>query len=179
MREEISSLPKNLVHELLGITQNGSNYSGELNIGNSLEMNEVLSGKMKDNTEAKQQITFERTLLQAEKREQQQKTNELRLELNMIQNELIKIAQSTESLAKETEIAAMQSAIDPGVYHIIFFEKLLEFVKSFRKKINEANVWLTSVNQRTAKKNAWGSNYKKHGAKYLLSGEHYVARSAG
>jgi hypothetical protein len=62
---------------------------------------------------------------------------------------------------------------------VIFFEKLLEFVKSFRKKINQSNVWLSSANKRAGKKGSWKSNYQQHGAKYLLSGEHYVARSAG
>lgn len=179
MREEIRDLPKNLVDELLGIKQPGKNYSGEITPGASLEMNEVLSGRHQEEIVTRQKISLERGLLQEERAQSERKTNELKMQLHAIQQELIKIAQNTETLAVETEIAAKMTAIDPGIYHVVFFEKLLEFIKSFRKKIGEAGVWLHSVNARASKKNAWGNNYKKHGAKYLLSGEHYVARSAG
>ena len=60
-----------------------------------------------------------------------------------------------------------------------YCRKLLEFIKSFVKKVEEASVWLHALNKRSAKKNVWGANYKKFGAKYLLSGEHYLQRSAG
>jgi hypothetical protein len=72
----------------------------------------------------------------------------------------------------------MQAPIEPGVYHLIFFEKLLEFIKSFRKNIGQAKVWLQSSNKRAQKKNYWAS-YKKHGGKFLLAADHYVSRSAG
>src|SRR3989344_1908364 len=91
----------------------------------------------------------------------------------------IALEQKTESLAEETKIAALQGPVEPGIYHIIFFEKLLDFLKSFSKKIEEASVWLHAVNKRAAKKNVWGAHYKSHGAKYLLSSEHYLQRSAG
>src|SRR4030043_501414 len=60
----------------------------------------------------------------------------------------------------------------------ISFEKLLEFVKSFRKKIEESSVWLHATNKRAEKQNYW-SKFKKHGGKFLLSADHYLTRSAG
>ena len=72
----------------------------------------------------------------------------------------------------------MQAPVEPGVYHVIFFEKLLEFVKSFRKKIEDAAVWLHATNSRAEKKNYW-SRYKKHGGKFLLAADHYLTSSAG
>ncbi len=179
MRQEIAQIPQDMFNQLLGFdTPSVPPRSGELLPGESMEMSEVMSVQYEENNAVRQQINYERMLLSEEKAESQKKTNELKMQLSQVQRELIQIAQSTESLAQETEIAAMSVAVDPGVYHVIFFEKLLEFVKSFRKKINQANVWLSSANKRAQKK-GWAANYKQHGAKYLLSGEHYVARSAG
>ncbi|MFV1917766.1 MAG: DUF5660 family protein, partial [Patescibacteria group bacterium] len=127
----------------------------------------------------RKQLILERSLRIQEKEQIDQKTGELRIQLKAVQEEVLVLVQSTQEIGDETKIAAMQAPIEPGVYHVIFFEKLLEFVKSFRKKIEEASVWLHATNKRAAKKNAWGANYKKHGAKYLLSSEHYVSRSAG
>jgi hypothetical protein len=178
MKQEVMDFPQNFIDGILGNAPQQSR-SGELVLGDTMEMTEVFSGEHQEEVVIHQQIAFERRLLQEEKNETSKKSNELKIQLKMIQEELISIAQNTQQLAEETEVAAMQQTVAPGVYHIIFFEKLLEFIKSFRKRINEANVWLHSVNKRAGKKGSWSANYKKHGAKYLLSGEHYVARSAG
>jgi hypothetical protein len=180
MRAEIAQFPDMFMDQLLGTqTSQAPHRSGELSAGDSMEMNDVLSGRSEEMTVMREQISFERRLLQEEKAETNKKTNELKMQLSQVQRELIGIAQSTQELAQETQIATMQVTIDPGVYHVIFFEKLLEFIKSFRKKINQSSQWLSSANKRAGKKGSWTANYKQHGAKYLLSGEHYVARSAG
>jgi hypothetical protein len=72
----------------------------------------------------------------------------------------------------------MEIPANPGVYHINFFEKLLSFMQSFRKKIDEASIWLGTQNKRAEKKNYW-SMYKKKGASFLLAPDHYLQRSAG
>jgi len=179
MREEAGKLPGDFMEQLFGVPQIPKNVSGEIAIGESIEMQEILSGKHEELVMLRKQEVFERRLLEEERVRVEKKTNELRMQLTAIREEILIIATRTEGLAKETEIAAMQAPVEPGLYHVIFFEKLLEFIKSFRKKIEEASVWLHSVNKRTAKKNAWGARYKKYGAKYLLSGEHYLQRSAG
>lgn len=180
MKQEIMEFPQNFVDGLFGGNPTPQNRSGELVLGDTMEMTEVFSDGHGQQEVMRQQIAFERRVFQEEKEQSQKKSNELRIQLKMIQEELVQIAQGTQQLAEETENAAMMQAVDPGVYHVIFFEKLLEFVKSFRKKINEANVWLSSANRRAGKKaKGWVSNYKQHGAKYLLSGEHYAQRSAG
>lgn len=179
MKNEASKIPEDFMRQLLGMQRSEKSYSGEIIPGEAVEMNDVFAGKYKEIHEQKRQFAIERRLLQEEKVRIEKKSNELRMQLNAIREEILIIAQRTENLADETEIAAMQAPIEPGVYHVIFFEKLLEFIKSFRKKIDEAAVWLHAVNKRASKKNMWGSNYKKHGAKYLLSSEHYLSRSAG
>lgn len=179
MRDEAAKIPGDFMEQLLGIRPDNKKFSGEIEPGEALNFNEVFSGKHEEIVKLRQQTALERKILEEEKFRVEKKSNELRMQLTAIREEIIFLAQKTENLAEETQIAAMQAPIEPGIYHVIFFEKLLEFINSFRKKIEEAGIWLHAVNKRAAKKNMWGAQYKKHGAKYLLSGEHYLQRSAG
>jgi len=179
MKEEAAKIPEDFMEQLFGIKTPNKKYSGEIEAGEAIELNEVLSGKREEFVIARKQQRLERQLLEQERIQTERKSNELRIQLKTIQEQILILAESTEELAQETQIAAMQVTVEPGVYHVIFFEKLLEFIKSFRKKIDEAGVWLHSANSRASKKNAWGNNYKKSGGKYLLSSEHYLQRSAG
>ena len=153
-------------------------YSGEIMPGEAVEMQEIYSGARQENLKLKNQLALERKLREEEKVRTEKKSNELRVQLHAIMQEVASLAKTTQGLGDEIKVATMQAPVEPGVYHVIFFEKLLEFVKSFRKKIEEAQVWLHASNKRAEKKNYWAS-YKKHGGKFLLSAEHYLSRSAG
>jgi len=179
MRSEANKLSADFMQELLGIRTPKRNYSGEIMPGEPVDFAEVYSGKYEESIKIKKQMAFERRLIQEERIQVEKKSNELKLQLNAVREEILVLAQRTDDLAKETQIAAMQAPVEPGVYHVIFFEKLLEFIKSFRKKIEESATWLQGVNKRAHKKNVWGQNYQKKGASYLLSSEHYLQRSAG
>jgi len=173
----VARTPHDFMDQLFG--PGPENFSGEILAGESLEISEVLTGEHKEKQLLRQQLQLERTLRIQEKETIEKTTNDLRIQLKTLQEEILILTQSTQDLAEETQMAAMQAPVEPGIYHVLFFEKLLEFIKSFRKRIEEASVWLHATNKRAAKKNAWGANYNKHGAKYLLSGEHYLTRSAG
>ena len=165
--------------QFLGIRGQSRNYSGEMFAGEAIEMNQVLSGKHEELVKQKKQAEYIAAIAREESQILEKKSGELKMQIKAIQEEVYVLVQETQSLAQETKLAAMQVPVEPGEYHLIFFERLLNFIRSFRKKIESAGVWLQAVNRRAAKKNAWGANYKKHGAKYLLSGEHYLQRSAG
>lgn len=153
-------------------------YSGDITPGETLEFSEVFSGKHEENKKLKGQIALERQLGQEEKSRIEKKSNELKLQLHAIMQEVLALAQTTQNIGQEVEIASIQAPVNPGIYHVIFFEKLLEFIKSFRRKIEDASVWLQASNEKALKKNYWGL-YKKHGSKFLLSPDHYLQRSAG
>ena len=138
----------------------------------------ILSGKEEENKKLRVQVSLERNLAADEKRLSEQKMQQLRVQLQAISAEITKLASSTGNLATQTEIAMIEVPVNPGVYHIIFFEKVLEFLQSFRKRVDEAVVWLSSTNKRAEKKNYW-SMYKKKGSSFLLSPDHYLQRSAG
>ncbi len=165
------------INQLLG-RKPEKKYSGDITPGESLEFEDVFSGRREQTMKLEKQLSLERKLREEERVKSERKGNELRMQLKAIIEEVAALAQNTQELAEEVQIATMQAPIEPGVYHIIFFEKLLEFIKSFRKNIGQAKVWLQSSNKRAQKKNYWAS-YKKHGGKFLLAADHYVSRSAG
>lgn len=177
-KDLIKNTSEDFFKELMGIPRTPPKRSGELSMGESMSMDEVISGKEEENKKLRAQIRMERNLADAEKRLSDQKSNELKVQLQAIIQEVQKVASSTQNLAQEVQVAVIQAPSNPGIYHIVFFEKLLGFLQSFRRKINEASTWLQSSNKRAQKKNYW-STYKKKGSSFLLSPDHYLQRSAG
>jgi len=164
--------------ELMGMTRPAPKRSGEISPGDSLQMSEVMNGTEEENKKLRMQISLERQLSADEKRVSQEKSNDLRVQLQALTSEVVKVAQSTGNLAEATQVAMIQAPANPGIYHLIFFEKVLEFLHSFREKIDNATVWMQTSNKRAEKKNYW-SMYKKKGSSFLLSPDHYLQRSAG
>lgn len=152
-------------------------FSGELTAGQTLEMKDVVN---KSNNNENKQLIQESVLRKEEEVLVESRQNELRLELSAIMREVVRITEETSELADEVKIAAIQAPSPEGVgiYHLTFLKNFLKFLRGYRKKIESSKVWLSSQNKRANQK-GWLGNYKKHGAKYLLSGEHYVARSSG
>lgn len=176
-KDLIANAPQDFVDQLFGI-ETPNNFSGEIGVGETVEIQSIIARVDNNKVDIRKRSLFERRIRENEKTRVERKTNELRIQLKVLMNEMSLLAESTQELAEETKIAVMQAPVEPGAYHLVFFEKIFEFIKSFRKKINEASVWLHYSNGRAQKKGYWAS-YKKHGAKFLLSGEHYISRSAG
>jgi len=155
-------------------------YSGEIIPGEALELNEVYSGQREENEKLRKQISLEKNLSNEQKTQSEKEINELRIQLHALMQEVGELAKVTQNIGQDIEVASMQAPANPGVYHLIFFEKLLDFIKTFRRKIENAEVWLQASNNRAEKRNFWGTfKSKKGGTKFLLSQEHYVARSTG
>lgn len=169
---------RDLMSQIFGMQKPKKHFEGELTPGQSFEPKKVMTGETQKAEKLQKQLSFERRINQEERALLERKSNDIKLEIQAITTEIAKIAHSTPQLAKEIEVAAVQAPANPGIYHIIFFEKILQFLHSFRKKIENANQWLTASNKRAQKKGYWGM-YKKHGGKFLLSSEHYSQRSAG
>lgn len=168
---------KDFLKELFG-QKEPPNYSGDLIPGESLELSELFSGQVEENKKLKKQIILERNLHVEEEALVEKRSNELKLQLHVLMQEVLALAKSTENLGEEVQVASMEAPSEPGVYHIIFFEKLIEFIKAFRAKIESACLWLNVSNKRAEKKNYWVM-YKKKGSSFLLAPDHYLQRSAG
>jgi hypothetical protein len=177
-KDLLNPIPEDFFEQLLGTKPQEKKFSGDITPGESLEFNEIFSGKYEETRKLKNQISLERKLAAEEKTYTQKKSNQLKVQLHALMQEVLSLAKTTQNLGEQVEVASMQAPVEPGVYHLVFFEKLLEFIKSFRKKIENSATWLGAVNSRAQKKNFWGT-YKKQGSKFFLSSEHYLQRSAG
>ena len=177
-KDFLKNTSEDFFRELLGLSGQGVKKSGELSAGETLQVSDVINGKEEENKKIRSQISHERQLSGEEKRISQEKTSELKIELQAIMQEIQKVAESTENLAEATEASMISAPVEPGIYHVHFFESILEFLQSFRKRVDLAATWLQSSNKRAEKKNYW-SMYKKKGSSFLLSPDHYLSRSAG
>lgn len=104
---------------------------------------------------------------------------ETKLQISALIQELKKIAESTKELAKEVQIAAVQVPVEPGSYHLSFFENLRQTILLFRKQIQESASWLGAFNQKAKKRNFYWGQVRKSGTKFMLSSERYMATQAG
>ncbi len=169
--------PRNIKRQLFGFPPR-QRFSGEIAPGEQLAVDEVLSGEVEEKKKIEKQLFLERRLRKEEKIKIEQETNQLKLHLHAIMEEITTLAKVTPELAQEVKIATLQTPANPGIYHLLFFEKILEFIISFRKRIEDAAIWLSATNKRAKKKNYWAT-YKKQGAKFLLAPDHYLTRSSG
>jgi len=174
----LKSTSEDFLRELLGLSPHKVKRSGELSVGEPVQMNDVLSGREENLQKERKQIHFESTLLSEEAESSRKKNSELTAELQAIMLEIKKVAESTQNLAEVTQASMISAPVEPGIYHLNFFENILEFLQSFRKRIDLATTWLQSANKRAEKKNYW-SQYKKKGTTFLLNPESYSQRSAG
>lgn len=173
--------PQDFFDQLMGTNKYQKNYSGEITPGESMHMNEIFSGEREEKLKLQRQLALERRLRQEEQERSQRKSQELRLQLQALMQELAQLSHSTQELTEETKIASMQAPVEPGVYHVTFFQKLIEFVRSFIQTVDDAAIWLQGSNKRAQKKNYWAKykDKKNGGSKFLLSADHYLTRSAG
>lgn len=178
-KNEVKATSDEFFRQLLGQQRaREQKRSGEVSMGKPLEMNKVMSGEQEKNKKLQEQIFFERRLHNEESQETNKKLNELRLRLQAIQEEANKMVASTVGLSQEIKTAVMQGATTVSEYQISFYEDIIKTMISFRKKIDNAVLWMQGQNKRGEKKNFW-SQYKKKGSSFLLSGETYSQRSAG
>lgn len=147
----------------------------------TLRPNEALSlDEIKEREQFRRPLSREFFRVRQEERlvfkQEEQKT---RLQIKAIQEELKKLAESTKDLAKEVEIASKLEPVEPGVYHLNFFERLKQAIIIFRKNIEDSANWLTLFNQRAKKRGYYWSQVRKSGTKFMLSAERYTATQAG
>lgn len=185
LRDLGSGMVDSMAHDVVGgvaeeaVDQLTGRKSGELKPNQLLDLEKV--GKIKEKGE-RQVWGFQQEFLSLRRQERliwNRKEEETKLQITSILEELKKIVNSTSKLTKEVEVAAQQVPVEPGVYHLSFFEKLRQTLILFRKRIEESATWLTAFNQKAKKRNYYWAQVKKSGTKFLLSQERYMATQAG
>jgi hypothetical protein len=99
-------------------------------------------------------------------------------QIESVRMELKALSKSMQALHSEIKKAVAETPVDPGVYHVTFYEKLLVVLKMLREQIDDSRSWLTVHSTRQKKVGYWGM-FKKHGTTFGLSNERSLATSAG
>jgi len=103
---------------------------------------------------------------------------EVKQKIEAIRVELKALAQSIKSLRQEISKTILDAPVDPGIYHLNFFEHLKSYLQIMKQEIDDSRIWLMASNTRKAKRGYWGM-FKKHGTSFAMSNERSIATSAG
>lgn len=167
---EGSEIARNAVDQILG--------RQVIEPGQSVNVSETLSQKQEENKSLENKVFEQNNLINEIQSESHKKLNELRVRLQALMSEAAKMANSAANLSEQTKVAVFQKPAEVSEYQIAFVQNLIEYIQTFRKKVDSAVNWMAESNKRAQKKNYW-AKYKKHGASMLLSSESYNSRSAG
>jgi len=102
----------------------------------------------------------------------------IKQQIEAIRQELKALAASLAGLHQEVQKAVTEAPVDPGIYHLNFFEKLRSFLMLLRQQIEDSRTWLALSVSRKKKIGYWRM-FKKHGTKFGLSSERVIATQAG
>lgn len=101
-----------------------------------------------------------------------------RQQLEAVRQELKALSQSLKNLSKEVQSAIETTPVDPGIYHINYYDQLRIFIRVLRQQIEDSRAWFSMSAGRKKKMGYWGM-YKKHGTTFGLSNERSLATAAG
>jgi hypothetical protein len=102
----------------------------------------------------------------------------LKQQINAVRSELAALSKSINSLNTQIEKAITEVPVEPGIYHLNFFERLKTVIRMLRENIEDSRTWLATSSTRKSKRKYWGM-YKKHGTTFGLSNERSLATQAG
>jgi hypothetical protein len=71
--------------------------------------------------------------------------------IKQLQEQLRSLAKEMKTLDGSVKTAIHSDVVDPGTYHVHFFQQLLNFVILMRKRVQEANTWIENFNSRSKK----------------------------
>ena len=103
---------------------------------------------------------------------------QVRQQLEAVRNELKALSASLGQLNQEINRAIEQAPVDPGMYHLNFYDRLRSVISNLRQQVEDSRTWLNLTTGRKKQKNYWGM-YKKHGTQFGLSSERTTATQSG
>ena len=171
---------KSLTHDVIGGV--GRDFVQSLTGSNSQSSENNFSDERTNNTE--QQI-HEAIWRQERQRELSatplfsRKEEENKAKIKAIQEELKALAKELAGLDRSLQKAIEEEIINPGSYHVNFFEKLRRIIINLRKQVNDSANWLEISAERKAARSGFWGNVKTSGSKFLMSSEHTVATQSG
>lgn len=173
LRDLGTGIPQEAFNQITG------RKSGELKPNQTLNLDQLTKIEERQEKQTRQFLQEFLDIRHQERLVWTKKEEDTRLQIAAVLEELKKLASATKDLAKEADIAAKQVPVEPGVYHLSFFERLRETLILLRKRIEESATWLAAFNQKAKRRNYYWAQVRKSGTKFMLSQERYMATQAG
>lgn len=157
--------------------------SGELQAGEEIDFDSLKKGKNKEGKEAaphaEPAINYHREVVEAGRTRRGEDTREIEVKIQEILIEIKKLAGSSSELQEKVEVIAVeQMAEKPGVYHLNFFEQILQWIRDARMNVEDSLAWFHALRSKKAAKQ-YGVMAKKGGTSFTLSNERVVATQTG
>lgn len=102
----------------------------------------------------------------------------IKQELEAVRAELKALSATIKQFSLEVDKAIRDEPIEPGIYHVNFYQRLKSLLMLLREQIDDSRTWLMVSKGKKQKKQYWGL-YKKHGTKFGLSSERTMATQTG
>jgi len=138
--------------------------------------------KSRENTIRRQERQMAQQQRSAEKLVFHRKEENAKKEIELIKAEIKKLILETGEMSAElqqAEQSVMTTTVEPGTYHLNFFDRIRRLIKLARKRVSESRNWLELFNSRKKTKSYYWGQVKKSGTKFMLSHERYMATQAG
>lgn len=124
-------------------------------------------------------IDYQREIVHGFEVNTREENREMRMKIQEVMIELKRLVDSSQILEIEfKDVATDQTPINPGKYHINFFEWLLAVIRTAREKVEDSGAWLATLGSKKKKRQYW-SMFKKHGTTFGLSNERVVSTQTG
>lgn len=153
----------------------------ELTLANFANEQTEMEKKAKDlGTEAGElAVEYKKEILHGALRKERKTTQGIEIKIQEIVAELKRLTTTSKELQIEfKEVAIQQRVINPGKYHVNFFEWVLSIVRHARIKVEDSKAWLAAFQSKKNKREYW-TMFKKHGTTFGLSNERIVATQTG
>jgi hypothetical protein len=151
--------------------------------GNSPSSNENL-GRPEQSPNPEDQIRQE--ILRAQQHREVQATDvfdrrreETKVRIQVIKDELKALAKDLAGVDISLQKVIEEEIVNPGTYHVNFFEKLRKVIIDLRKRVADSSTWLEAMTERAGKKQGYWGKVSAHGTKFMLSQERYMATQSG
>lgn len=102
----------------------------------------------------------------------------VRQQIEQIRTELQSIKSASAELEHVVKAVNMQMPVNPGRYHVTFFEWLLTSLTNARRNLESSANWLNLFKSKKQQKQYWSMS-KKHGTTFSLSQERTAATQTG
>lgn len=160
----------------------GAVAPSELRPGNDFSVSEAFRAEEAKKQEKEQRFREIMMAKQHEDEDRQRflnKQKEVEKQIELLRDAILKIAKSTQNFSSEVEKAAFEAPVNPGKYHLGFFETLKNSLELIKKRLDDSASWMQEFNKRKDRVPFFWAQFKKSGTKYMLSSERSAQMAPG